>query len=456
GGGGGGGSDRASVLVWSPDRDDQANASVTDVTVGGGLAPRAGERWTVVAEIGGSARDSVNVRLSLDGRIAGAAIAAPGSAALLTLPPRNASLVTGEVQIDADALRADDRRYFVATIEPPPTVTLTRATPFVSQALTVLADAGRVRRTTSSNADVLIAPAAAGTEGAGPGSAVVVLAPATPLELPAVNRRLETLGINWRYAGAGAEAEAEAGVALTGGDAGADALGRALENVRVSTFYQLQPIGRGGVDSVLLRLENGAPYAVRGTRARGGRFVLLASPLTTEATNLPATAAMIPLLDRLTGVWSAADAPRSEAQPGERVAMPRAAETAIDPNGTRYRVTGGETFSDAVEPGIYRVVGSGNVIGAFVVNPAPAESELRYAEDRRVDRALAGVNVRHADSPREWERRIFDARVGREFWRVVLWTLLVLLLIEAAAAATGTRTPRPAPGSVPAPVTAQD
>ncbi|MGQ0814052.1 MAG: vWA domain-containing protein [Gemmatimonadota bacterium] len=424
--------DEVDIVLWQPQRRSEPNASVEAVTVGGGLAPRAGERSTVVAAIGGNARDSLNVRLSLDGRIAAAAIALPGSEAVMPLPARNAGLVTGEVEIDADALRADDRKHFVVMITPAPTVTLTRATPFVAQALSVLADAKRVTRTTSSaTADVVIAPAAIGAAAVGATGSVVVLAPETPLELPAVNRRLAALGINWRY-----EQSSAAGELRFAHAGSTDELLRGLAAARVSQQYRLTPTGRSPQDSIMLRLEDGSAWAVRGARARGGRFVLIASALTTDATTLPATAAMVPLIDRLTGPWSTADAPRSEVLPGQLVAMPRNADTVIDPDGVRHTVVGGENFSDATTPGIYRVAANGTIVGAFVVNPARTESVLQYADARRVERALASLNVKRATSPNDWAKRIFDSRIGHEFWRVVLLMLLALMLIEAFAAAT--------------------
>jgi hypothetical protein len=403
------------------------------ITIGGGLAPRAGERASAVAVIAGTSRDSVNVRLSIDGRIAGAAIAVPGAAALIPLPPRPASLITGEVQIDADALRADDRRFFVATIAPPPRVALTRATPFVAEALAVLADARRIERTTS-NGDVMIAPAGFGTEAAGVSGGVVVIAPESPLELPAANRRLAALGINWRFEQAPASGELKFANAGSG-----DELSRALAAVRVTQLYRLAPSGASAQDSVMLRLENGMPWAVRGARARGGRFVLLASPLTIAATTLPTSTGMIPLLDRLTGAWSSVDAPRAELAPGEQIALPRDADTVVDPDDIRHDVKGVELFDAAITPGVYRVLSAGRMVGAFVVNPVETESELRYADPRRVERILSALNVKRVESASAWQRNIYGSRVGREVWRALLLALLVLLAIEAIAAATGVR-----------------
>jgi hypothetical protein len=416
------------LLLWSPRRRAHANAAVTGVTVGGGLAPRANQRSTVVADVAGTLRDSLNVRLYIEGRVSGVAVTRPGAAAIIPFPPRAASLVTGEVQIDADALRADDRRYFVTTISPPPRVLLTRPVPFLSEALAVLANAARITRSTA-DADVVVAPGGVAPEVA-PNTAVVLIAPESPLELPAINRRLASLGISWRFE----QNAAGERRFITGAG---DELQRSLSAARVLSAFRLTPTAAVPGDSVMLRLDDGSAWAVRGVRAQGGHFVLLASPMTEQATTLPATSAMIPLMDRVTGAWVAADATRAEAQPGERVALPRGAEQIIDPDGRRVAVGGGAYFDGTTQPGVYRVVANGKAIGAFVVNAARTESALQYADARRVERALAGLNVRRVTDAAGWQRSVFAHRVGREIWRVLLVVLLILLIAEAVAAASG-------------------
>ncbi|HEX9108326.1 MAG TPA: BatA domain-containing protein, partial [Longimicrobiales bacterium] len=148
------------LVAWVPDADVPPNAGIGDVEVGGGLAPRAGERSTVDARIVGSRKDSVGVRLTLDGRTTAAGHAAVGATVILPFPPRVAGLATGWVDLDADALRGDDRRYFAVAVQPPPLVALTAPEPFADAALGVLTDAGRIRRGDAGSADVVLAPGA--------------------------------------------------------------------------------------------------------------------------------------------------------------------------------------------------------------------------------------------------------------------------------------------------------
>jgi hypothetical protein len=424
------GSDDVALIVWSPRRPAVSNAAIASIEVGGGLAPRARERSSVVVDIvGDSARDSMNLRLSIAGRIAGAGVGRPGNSVVIPFPPQAASLVTGWVELDADALHADDRRYFVATIAPPPAVRLTRSAPFVADALAVLSEAGRIN-ITNANADVLLAPAGAGTEGAGARS-VVVIAPENALELPAVNRRLHALGINWRLESNPLPGEARFATR------GSDELDRALSNARIRQFYKLTPTARTPGDSVLLRLQDNSAWAVSGERARGGRFVVLASPLTEAASTLPTSLAMIPLIDRSTALWIAPSATRAEARPGEQLNLPREATIIIDPDGSRYPVRAGQAYYAGTEPGAYHVVQGGSIVAAYVVNPPATESLLRAASRERIARALPQWSTEFADDPAAWQKQIFNRRLGYEMWRVILMVLLILLLIEGIAAATG-------------------
>lgn len=113
------------VVVWAPKGQAPENAAITAVEVGGGLPPRAGERATVSAFVTGSrGGDTIPVRLAIADRIVGAASAPSGSAVLLPFPARSPGVISGWVELDPDALRGDDRRYFVTRVQPPPAVAL--------------------------------------------------------------------------------------------------------------------------------------------------------------------------------------------------------------------------------------------------------------------------------------------------------------------------------------------
>src|SRR5690606_8494717 len=296
------GTDPPPVLVWTPDGDPPPNATITAVEVGGGLPPRAGERSMISVEIAGTrAEDSLVVRLALDGRMTAADHAPVPGVAQMPLPARSAGVVPGWVERDPDALRGDDRRHFVVRVQPPPVIRSTQTLPFVAEALGVLADAGRIRLAgrggAADDADIVIAPAAVGADAVRSERTVVVLPPTSPLELPAVNTRLAQAGIPWRYASVDGEGEARFAPIEDG-----DELLRALESIRIQQVFRLERTsaapasnGEGAAtaarDSTLLRLRDGAAWAVRGELpGTMGRYVLLASPLSLEASTLPSSA----------------------------------------------------------------------------------------------------------------------------------------------------------------------
>jgi hypothetical protein len=133
--------DAPPVVIWHPGTEAPVNRAISSVEVGGGISPVAGQRTTVAAAVAGAtAGGPVDIRLTIDDRLAAAASARPGETALLSLPARPAGVIAGSVEIDADALHADDRRFFAARVLPPPAVSLTGAAEFVADGLEVLAE----------------------------------------------------------------------------------------------------------------------------------------------------------------------------------------------------------------------------------------------------------------------------------------------------------------------------
>jgi hypothetical protein len=420
------------VIVWHPGTEPPPNRAVTRVEVGGGLAPVAGQRTTVAATIAGDGEEAVGVRLLQEGRLVAAATARPGETALLALPPREEGLMTGRVEIDADALNADDSRYFVVRVQPPPAVWVADSPAFVGDALDVLAQAGRIRRGASAAAaDVLILPAATGLETAPAAATVVVLAPADAVEIPAANRRLTAAGVPWRFA------PPRTGEARFGEGEAGDPLHAALQGVRMQYVAPLVPEAATGADTVLLTLADGTPWAAAGRRRTGGAYVVLASPLTAEASTLPTSAAMLPLLDRVTSTWSQPAADHADAAPGATVLLPAAATAVERPDGSRESVTGGAAYTLGSDAGIYRVLRADEVVSAVAVNAGTAAANLSRLDRRGLEARLPGWRVHAHTDAAAYLRAAFRERVGRELWRPLLFALLAVLLVETLVAATG-------------------
>jgi hypothetical protein len=281
---------------------------------------------------------------------------------------------------------------------------------------------------------------------------VVIMPPTSEVELPGVNRRLSLSGIPWRYVATAQAGEARFADASTTGSP----VLRQLAAVQLRQTYALQAPTGPSTDSVLLRLRDGSPWAVRGQRASGGRFVLLGTPLTPEASTLPTSAVMIPFFDLMLGAWSARAADVHDVTPGETVALGNAAAAVVRPDGGRDTVATGESYRAPAEPGVYHVIGNdGRAFTAFVINPSPAESNLLPIESRRLRSAFPGWSLEVANDPDEWVADIYRDRLGREVWWSVLLGLLLLLIAEmlvagsGRAARTADTSPSPPPAAAP-------
>lgn len=455
------GGDAVPVVTLLPDGPPPANRGVGSVEVGGGLPPRAGERSMVVAEVSGAAGtragpadpdtasstdaaggvgegsgaagaaapDSVQLRLVLDGSVRAAAAVRAGDAAVLPFPAREAGLVVGRVEIDADALAGDDRRHFVTRVTAPAAVGITESLPFLEEALDVLEEAGRIRRVPPGSADVLLAPGAMGAEAVRSGGAVVILPPASSLELAAANQRLSAAGIPWRF---GPPQGGEARLL-----AGEGELDQVLADARLREVYALEPQGSPS-DSTLLRLRSGEAWAVAGAARPAGRYIVLGTPLTADGSSIPTSEAMLPLLDRIVSAWVADVSERTDYRPGDVVTLP-AGDSLAGPDGTIGPVQGIHRLSTA---GTYRVFADGDVVAAYAVNPPSAESDLSRMEESALADVLAGKDVRTA-SAGDWGDTIFTDRLGLEISWPLLLTALLLLLVESGLAAAGRGEVRP-------------
>jgi hypothetical protein len=407
------------------------NRAITSVSAGGGMAPNANERSTLTAAITGSTDDSVNVRLVIDGRLAAASRAPAGGTAVLTMPARAAGVLTGWVEMDADAMRADNRRYFATVIASPPTVALSRAAPFFGEALAAMEAAGRVRVVTPAAASVVILPGGGDSPVLAGGHTMVIFPPESPLELQAVNRRLAASGIPWSYVLQAAPGEARFALRDS-----ADALLRTLESARMRSVYTLQASNAAAGDTVLLRLRDNASWAVRGERAGGGRYILLASPLTESASSIPTSAAMLPLLDRIIRTWAATQGGTEEASAGNVVSLPPGADGIMRPDSVLEPVSNGQ-FRVPARAGIYQVMSGRTVVNAFAVNPPTVEADLARVPKEKLRSLLPSWPLTVADDENAWGAAIYRQRLGHELWRTLLIALLLVLLVEGAVAATG-------------------
>jgi hypothetical protein len=263
------------------------------------------------------------------------------------------------VELAPDELPLDDRHLTAVRVAPPARVRWDPGDRFVAAAVEALREGGRLLP----GNDITL-----GSLGAG---ASLVLPPADPALVGALNRALATRGVPWRYG------PVEAGQAFT--DSGA-VVGRH----RVALRHRFE--WAGDDTAGVLATAGGRPWLVR-----SGDVVLLASRLDTAWTHLPLEAGFVPFLDDLLNVIVPGEVVLRAAAPGDVVVLPDRADAIASVEG-ELRVEGGASWRPA-QPGAHYLRAGGDTIGVVAVNPDPRESRLARATAADVEALWPGARV---------------------------------------------------------------
>lgn len=351
-----------------------------------------------------SATDSTTFRVLLNGKPIARGTSPPGAEVEVRLQPSERGWVAGEVELEPDELRGDDVRWFAAHVGPAPGVSADPgAGSFARTAVDALVQEGRVTR----GGDVAIAGAEAARRPA------VLFAPADPVQIGAANRALQRVGVPWRF---GAP---RSGPAPVHGDG--------LEGVTANRWYVLESNGgASAAASDTLARVGGDPWVVG-----GDGYVLVASPLTAEASDLPVRATWVPWLgaaisDRLGGEAGAV----TDAAPGELISRPAWSGELEWPDGTAHAVSESRVRAPD-RAGVYfwkRGTARG---GALVVNPEVVESDLTRATPATLAAEFTGGQVQVADDPARWTATVFMVTGRRALEGSLLIVAALLLMAEA-------------------------
>lgn len=414
------------VLVWTPPTPTGANRGVVDVTVGGGLAPLAGQRWEVAVELaayGSADSGEIPVRVVVDGRIRGAGSAPANASVVLALPPLAEGWVTGWAETDADALRADDRRYFAFRSRTPPRVSTAGAVPaFVEEALGVLEAAHRLTRVGTGPADLVLSFGGTGAAESG-GAPVFVVPDPDPLLLPALNRRLAAAGVPWRY-----EAQTRDGEARVT----SRHLPDVLEGLRVARWFRLDPRAPSSTPPRVLARAAGEPWLLETGTTAGRRFLLLASPASPAASDLPVTPGLVRMLDWAASAWAGGGGTAVSLVAGAPLPAPAAADRVRRPDGSETPLDGTRMVQATSAAGLYAFLSGDSVVGWAAVSTPREEADPTPGEPGRLHPAAHVV----ADA-QAWPDVVFVVRRGGEVWRPLLGAALLLLIAESLLAASG-------------------
>jgi hypothetical protein len=373
-------------------------------------------RWTPRGSLAArvETRDSVGYRIMIGDRTLSRGATGRGEPIVLRASPPERGWQAGRVELEPDDFPADDARHFALWIGPPPAVGAdASAGSFAATAVSTLIADGRAAPGSA------IRVASADAASALP---ALLTPPADQVRLGAANRELERLGIPWRFG-----ALRRSSVVARGGR---------LDNMSVTARYTLERAGVAPSDT--LATAGGEPWVVAGPG-----YVLIASRLDPDATQLPVRAPFVPWLADVLAVRLAAPTGDGgapvEALPGRPIRLPVGAETLESSGGSRRSITA-ELMDAPDERGVWFILRGGRRVGAVVVNAPPEESALERWTAPALAARLGGVTARYSTTSAGWVGDTYAAGVTRPAGTPILVVALLLLAAEALAV----RTSRPA------------
>jgi hypothetical protein len=384
------------VVVGRSAEPPPLNVGLTRLEMG--AQPWTPEGGTVIVTAGGDSGAAAPVAVSLGDR--------PGRQALVPTGGSNSFALAGAIpgwwtiraSKSPDELRVDDDRVGLVRVAPIARGVWDPADRYVGAAAEVLVGSGRLGRGTELSLGEL-----------GPGASVVI-PPADPALLGALNRSLERRGAGWRF---GALA-----VTPTVSDSG-PLLGR----VQVLRRYRLESL-RSGVTTGVIATAGGGPWIVR-----SGNLVLLGSRLDPAWTTLPLSASFMPFMDALVNRLARGPITLLEGTPGEPVLLPDAVSE-VTRTDQRWRVEGGGGFTPPL-PGIYYLLTGRDTVGGISVNVDARESALAQARDATIEGLWRGARVTRLANA---GGAAFAGAGRASLQDALLWLALALMLAEVALA----------------------
>lgn len=476
------------VKVLDVGADAPANAGILEVSAGSG-AVVAGETVPVVATLRNASGSPRAVRVSLvlgDERVAEAnASLAAGETKTVTLAakPDVPGAEGGRVVLDGDDLPADDVRHFTLPVAGRIPVLLVNGDPspiaFQDEAFFLRAalspeDLG-AKGVASPVALKTIPPDALGAEDLAT-YRVVILANVPPLPPRAANAvRAFVLGGGGLLVFTGSRVKADDANRDLGTDPAQGLLPAVLapptqvgddpeSELRVEEFDRDHPLFAGlteeamkdfgrirvrramGADAkaaggrVVAALSRGTPLIVEKRPGRG-RVLLVNASADTDWGILPVRPIFLPLVHRAVRLLAGAAEGDEQHLLGARIAIPPPPPDApalevTSPAGDVARPSetdgkGNLVYGPLLDPGVYRVKGSGRGDFLFAANPDPAEGDLARAAPEAVVAAFGPDRTTVIRGGNGLRTELSRARHGRPIAGWLLGAALLLLLFEA-------------------------
>ena len=347
----------AALIVGRPGEDVARNVGIASLATG--PQPWSSDGGRLVLTLAGDTALAAPITARLGTRPPRQALGRGGSALTIALPGTPEGWWPATAELDPDEFRLDDRRVAMVRVAPVARADCGGTDRYVAAACDVLRANGRI----AAGAEVAVDRLGSGLS--------VVMPPADPAELGALNRALERRGVAWQFGTLRAEAVATDSGPFVGAH-------------RVAMRYTLEPRGSGRTG--VLATAGGAPWAVR-----SADVVLLGSRLDPEWTALPVSAEFMPFMDRLLNRAARGEVSLVDAAPGAPAALPDLV-TEVRLGERTWTVDGGALFR-AADLGVHLLVSGSDTIGALSVNLDPRESRLEPMADAQLRRLWRGARI---------------------------------------------------------------
>jgi hypothetical protein len=385
----------APIVVARADESAPANLGIARIDAG--AQPWTPEGGAITVALGGDS-GTAPVSVMLGDRPARQALIAAGGAGRFEIPGTVPGWWLVRVEKSPDELRADDDALALVRIAPVARVAWDPQDRYVSAVCDVLEASGRLRRGSELSLGVL-----------GPGPSIVI-PPADPAALGALNRQLERRGAAWRFGAPVLSPGVSDSGALTGRE-------------QVSRRYALEPLRPGAAQGIAATV-GGAPWVVR-----TGDVVLVGSRLDPAWTSLPLSARFVSFMDAVINRLARGQLALLAGAPGDAVLVPDRV-TDVAQGEHRWVVEGGAAFHPPAV-GAYYLLSGPDTVGGLSVNLDPRESVLAPASDDQVESLWSGSRVvRLAQAP----GAAFAGAGRASLQGPALWLVLLLALAELVLA----------------------
>jgi len=217
-----------------------------------------------------------------------------------------------------------------------------------------------------------------------------------------------------------------------------------VSDAAIKMWYRLKEpaVASANAPVIVARLSSGDPFLVE-KQFGDGRVIQCAVPCDADWSNLPMRPFYLPMMQRL-AIYLASTVfpPRNLEVSKPLVAFLPGGDAGkkaslLLPDGTSREVAvvkknerGVVEYGRTQQPGLYTLTAPSGTVTHFVVNTSRRESDLQELTDNEIaDFAKShGVSVVHSGA--EYKQLDRTRRFGSEFWRPLLWLLLLLIFAE--------------------------